>query len=60
MLCESISDHENEPEDDEDSYLMSVGLAFTLGFEVFRNKFESLSDDQINELQNLISRYDNP
>ena len=60
MLCESISDHENEPEDDEDSYLMSVGLAFTLGFEVFRNKIQSLSDDQIKELHNLISQYDNP
>ena len=35
MLYESISDHENEPEDDEDAYLMSVGLAFALGFEVF-------------------------
>ena len=60
MLYESISHHENEPEDDEDAYLMSVGLAFTLGFEVFRNKFRSLSDAQIKELHNLISQYDNP
>ena len=60
MLYESDSHNESQHEDDEDAYLMSVGLAFNLGFEMFKNKFESLSDDQINELLNLISQYDNP
>ncbi len=59
MLYESISHNENEPEDDEDAYLISVGLAFSLGYEVFKNKFQSLSDDQIMELHDLISQYDN-
>ena len=60
MLYESDSNNENQDDDDEDAYLISMGLAFNLGFEMFKNKFESLSDDQINELLNLISQYDNP
>ncbi|XXK60081.1 hypothetical protein ACMAY9_06380 [Porticoccaceae bacterium nBUS_09] len=60
MLCESDSHNENQDDDDEDAYLMSVGLAFNLGFEMFKNKFESLSRDQVRELYNLLGHYDTP
>ena len=60
MLCESYSHNENQDDDDEDAYLMSVGLAFNLGFEMFKNKFESLSRNQVRELYNLLGHYDTP
>ena len=58
MLYESDSHDENQHEDDEDAYLMSVALAFNLGFEMFKNKFESLSHIQVTELHNLLNQYD--
>ncbi len=58
MLCESYSHNENQDDDDEDAYLMSVGLAFNLGFEMFKNKFESLSHNQVTELHNLLNQLD--
>ena len=60
MLCESDSHNENKDDDDEDAYLMSVGLAFNLGFEMFKSKFQSLSRDQVRELYNLLGHYDTP
>jgi len=60
MLCESDSHNENRDDDDEDAYLMSVGLAFNLGFEMFKSKFQSLSRDQVRELYNLLGHYDTP
>ena len=60
MLCESDSHNENQDDYDEDAYLMSVGLAFNLGFEIFKSKFQSLSRDQVRELYNLLGHYDTP
>ena len=60
MLYESDSHIENQDDDDEDAYLISMGLAFNLGFEVFKNKFQSLSRDQVRELYNLLDHYDTP
>jgi hypothetical protein len=60
MLCGSDSHNENQDDDDEDAYLMSVGLAFNLGFEMFKNKFESLSHNQVTELHNLLNQLDTP
>ncbi|MDB2383558.1 hypothetical protein N9Y04_06570 [Porticoccaceae bacterium] len=60
MLYESDSHNESQHEDDEDAYLMSVGLAFNLGFEMFKNKFASLSRNQVTELHNLLGQYDTP
>ena len=59
MLYESDSHNENQ-DDDEDAYLISMGLAFNLGFEVFKSKFQSLSPDQVRELYNLLGQYDTP
>jgi hypothetical protein len=60
MLYESDSHNENQDDDEEDAYLISMGLAFNLGFEVFKNKFQSLSRDQVRELYNLLGDYDTP
>ena len=60
MLYESDSNNENQDDDDEDAYLISTGLAFNLGFEVFKSKFQSLSHDQVRELYNLLGQYDTP
>jgi hypothetical protein len=60
MLYESDSPNENQDDDDEDAYLISMGLAFNLGFEVFKSKFQSLSRDQVRELYNLLDHYDTP
>ena len=60
MLCESDSHNENQDDDDEDAYLISMSLAFNLGFEVFKSKFQSLSRDQVRELYNLLGHYDTP
>ena len=60
MLYESDSHNERQHNDDEDAYLMSVGLAFNLGFEMFKNKFESLSHNQVTELHNLLNQFDTP
>ena len=46
MLYESDSNNESQ-HDDDDAYLMSIGLAFNLGFEVFKSKFQSLRHDQV-------------
>ena len=54
------SDSHNEDQHDDDAYLMSIGLAFNLGFEVFKSKFQSLSHDQVRELHNLLGQYDTP
>jgi len=54
------SDSHNEDQHDDDAYLMSIGLAFNLGFEVFKSKFQSLSHDQVRELYNLLGQYDTP
>ena len=59
MLYESDSHNENQ-HDDDDAYLMSIGLAFNLGFEMFKNKFESLSHNQVTELHNLLNQFDTP
>ena len=53
-------DSHNEDQHDDDAYLMSIGLAFNLGFEVFKSKFQSLSHDQVRELYNLLGQYDTP
>ena len=60
MLYEFDSHNENQDDDDEDAYLISMGLAFNLGFEVFKSKFQSLSHDQVRELYNLLGQYDTP
>ena len=60
MLYESDSNNENQDDDDEDAYLISMSLAFNLGFEVFKSKFQSLSHDQVRELYNLLGQYDTP
>ena len=60
MLYESDSNNENQDDDDEDAYLISMGLAFSLGFEVFKSKIQSLSHDQVRELYNLLGQYDTP
>ena len=60
MLYEFDSYNENQDDDDEDAYLISMGLAFNLGFEVFKSKFQSLSHDQVRELYNLLGQYDTP
>jgi hypothetical protein len=60
MLYESDSNKVNQDDDDEDAYLISMGLAFNLGFEVFKSKFQSLSHDQVRELYNLLGQYDTP
>ena len=54
------SDSHNEDQQDDDAYLMSLGLAFNLGFQVFKSKFQSLSHDQVRELYNLLGQYDTP
>ena len=59
MLYEFDSYNENQ-DDDEDAYLISMGLAFSLGFEVFKSKFQSFSHDQVRELYNLLGQYDTP
>ena len=59
MLYESDSNNESQ-HDDDDAYLMSIGLAFNLGFEVFQSKFQSLRHDQVRELYNLLDQYDTP
>ena len=60
MLYEFDSHNENQDDDDEDAYLISMGLAFSLGFEVFKSKIQSLSHDQVRELYNLLGQYDTP
>ena len=59
MLYESDSNNESQ-HDDDDAYLMSIRLAFNLGFEVFKSKFQSLRHDQVRELYNLLDQYDTP
>ncbi len=58
MLYESNSHNENQDEDNEDAYLISVGLAFSLGYEFFKKKYQSLSHDQVAELRHILSQYD--
>ena len=60
MLYEFDSHNENQDDDDEDAYLISMGLAFSLGFDIFKSKFQSLSHDQVRELYNLLGQYDTP
>lgn len=59
MLYESNSHNENQDEDSEDAYLISLGLAFSLGYEFFKKKYESLSHDQVAELCDLLGDYNN-
>jgi len=58
MLYESDNRNFSQDGDDEDAFLKGIELAFNQGFEMFKYKFDSLNDDQVSELCDLLSDYD--
>jgi len=59
MLYESDNRNFSQDGDDEDAFLKGIELAFNQGFDMFKYKFDSLSDDQVSELCNLLGDYNN-